>query len=152
MKKILILVRHAHALPGYIAQVATDDLRPLSEQGFQKSDLTAHCLKQLNLHPQCILTSPLLRAVQTAQTLGKILNAPVEQTLVLNGLKPEREVCDFLQKQLEKNDVIAAVSHNPSISYVAHLLTGNVYTFAPGSFAVIEFDDKRQPCQITFGE
>lgn len=152
MKKTLILVRHAHALPGYIAQVASDSQRPLSEQGFQKADLTAHRLKELQLHPERIFTSPLLRAVQTAQTLGEILQAPVEQDATLNGLKPDQEVGDFLKEQLTRQNVIAAVTHNPSISYVTHLLTGHVYTFAPGSFVVIEFDEKLQPQQIVFGE
>lgn len=152
MKKILILVRHAHALPGYIAQVSSDAQRPLSEQGLQKADLTAHRLEQLELRPQCILTSPLLRAVQTAQALGHVLKAPVVQETVLNGLKPDQEVCAFLKEQLVHYDSIVAVSHNPSISYVTHLLTGHLYTFAPGSFVTIEFDENLTPHQAVFGE
>ena len=152
MKKILILVRHAHALPGYIAQVSSDAARPLSEQGHQKADLTAHRLEQLHVRPQCILTSPLLRAVQTAQTLGQVLQAPVWQEPLLNGLKPDQEVCDFLKEQLSHYNTVVAVTHNPSISYVTHLLTGRVYTFAPGSFVNIEFDEKLQLQQVTFGE
>ena len=152
MKKTLILVRHAHALPGYIAQVRTDGERPLSPEGTQKADLTAHRLAQLPYRPQLILTSPLLRAVQTAEILSGLLKAPVQPAVELNGLKPDQDVCDFLKEQLTHYDTVAAVSHNPSISYVTHLITGEVRPFAPGSFAVVEWEGNGPAQLVTFGE
>ena len=90
MKKTLILVRHANALSCCAAGVMTDDLRPLSDEGKKKAVFTANRLSQLNLHPKKILTSPLLRAVQTSAILANALATPVTQVSELNGLLPEK--------------------------------------------------------------
>ncbi len=44
--KTLIIVRHAHALPGYEAGVNSDAMRPLSVEGREKASVTAARLQQ----------------------------------------------------------------------------------------------------------
>lgn len=150
--KTLIIVRHAHALPAYEAGVNSDALRPLCAEGQEKAALTAARLKQQGIQPALIITSPLLRAEQTARILAKTLGAPVEQACELNGLKDEQDVCDFLQEQLAGTDCILAVGHNPNVTYVTHALTGQVRTFLPGSFAVIDMSDPARAQLTYFGE
>lgn len=150
--KTLIIVRHAHALPAYEAGVNSDALRPLCAEGQEKAALTAARLKQLGIQPTLILTSPLLRAGQTARILANTLGSPVEQVSELNGLKDEQDVCGFLQEQLAGTHCILAVGHNPNVTYVTHALTGQVRTFLPGSFAVINIDDAQHPQLTYFGE
>lgn len=150
--KTLILIRHANALPGYEAGVQTDAERPLSDEGFQKAAHTAQLLLGQKIQPDIILTSPLLRAVQTAETIAQTLPAPVSKETVLNGLHDEQTVRDFLTDQLAEHDTVAAVGHNPNISYLTHLLVKEVYHFSPGSFAVLNMTDLQTPRLTFFGE
>lgn len=150
--KTLILVRHAHALPGYEARVKTDGERPLSEEGKQKAAQTAEALFKRGVTPDVILTSPLLRAEQTADILAQKLNAPVSKETVLNGLHADRDVCEFLARQFRDRDTVVAVGHNPNVSYVTHLFVKEVHHFAPGSFAVLDFEDPHRPKLTFFGE
>lgn len=150
--KTLIIVRHAHALPAYEAGVNSDDQRPLSAEGREKASVTAARLMHLGIQPGLILTSPLVRAEQTARILAETVRSPVEKAFELNGLKDEQDVCDFLKEQLAHTDCILAVGHNPNVTYVAHALTGQVRTFLPGSFAVINMDDFTRPQLTYFGE
>lgn len=149
--KTLVLVRHAHALAGWEARVNTDAERPLSPQGELKAVHTAQALQTLGIAPDVILTSPLVRAVQTARLLEETLQAPVRQEKMLNGLYPDGELRDFLLEQLQAYDTVLAVSHNPAVAYVTHLLCREVHPFAPGAFAVLRQEENnfRLSC---FGE
>lgn len=150
--KTLILVRHANALSAYEAGVQTDEARPLSDEGLQKAAQTADRLAALHVCPQIIFASPLLRARQTADILARTLHAPVSVETILNGMYDEHAVRDFFTEQPAPYDIVLAVGHNPNISYVTALLTGQVYHFAPGSFAVIDMQDKNKPKILSFGE
>lgn len=150
--KTLVIVRHSYALPGYLAGVQTDAERPLSDAGVEKARLTAARLQNAGLRPAVILTSPLLRAVQTAGILAETLHAPVEQAGELNGLKDEADVCDFLKERLKEADCVLAVGHNPNVTYVTHLLAKQVRMFQPGSFAVFDISDLDKPQLTFFGE
>lgn len=150
--KTLVIVRHAHALPGYAAGVDSDAQRPLSQEGLNKAALTAARLGQLGVKPGIIVTSPLLRARQTAAILAETLHAPVQEDSELNGLKDEQDVCEFLKEQLEHADCVLAVGHNPNVTYVTHALAGQIRTFHPGSFAVIDMTAPEKPGLTYFGE
>jgi phosphohistidine phosphatase len=141
MNKTLILVRHAHALSRYEASVPTDGERPLCAQGEQKALQTAQDLLGRKIVPQQIFTSPLLRAVQTAQILNQTLQAPVTPENILDGFHPDEEVKDFLMGQMQRHNCLIAVGHNPCITYVTALLSGQVRPFSPGSFAVLDIQD-----------
>jgi phosphohistidine phosphatase len=151
MTKTLIIVRHAHALPGYVAKVNTDAERPLSEEGFEKARHTACELARQNIQPNLIVASPLLRAQQTAEVLAQTLKTPIQTATELNGLYEEEDVYGFLWEMLQTNDTVIAVGHNPNVSYLTHLLAKEVRPFSPGSFAIFTFTDKT-PKLVFFGE
>jgi phosphohistidine phosphatase len=150
--KTLILVRHDHALSAFVAQVTSDALRPLSDEGRQKAAATAAKLADLSLHPAVILTSPLLRAKQTSQFIAEKLHTPVEEVKWLNGFFSDEEVAIALRERLAKTDTIIAVGHNPNITCVHNLLCGQIRPFSPGSFAVLEMDNSGNFKQISAGE
>ena len=150
-RRTLVLIRHAHALPSYAAGVSSDALRPLSEEGRQKAAQTAQQLTQLHLPAARLLTSPLLRAVQTAQAVAEALHAPLKKTEELNGFSSDSSVVDFLREHLQDNATLVAVGHNPNISCVFHLLCGQVRPFSPGSFAVLTFDENNTLQTVNFG-
>ena len=59
---MLWLLRHADAAEG-----APDDERPLTERGIQQAEAAGQALKQLGVKLDACLSSPKLRALQTAQ-------------------------------------------------------------------------------------
>lgn len=150
--KTLIIVRHANALSGWEAQVNTDAERPLSPEGIQKAAQTAQALKARAIAPDIILTSPLLRAVQTAETISQTVGGPISKETVLNGLHADREVCEFLANQMQEHNTVIAVGHNPNVAYVLHLFSKEIHHFAPGSFAVLNFENLHHPQLTYFGE
>ena len=119
--KTLILVRHAHALGSFTSKVNSDAERPLSDQGREKAFKTAAAIELTGFKPEIILASPILRAMQTADILGKTLNVPVTPQEELNGYHSDRNVCQFLSAQMKDRECVLAVGHNPNISMVAHL-------------------------------
>ena len=151
MTKTLILVRHAHALSRYEAHVTTDAERPLSAQGEQKALQTAQALRVQKVAPQIILTSPLLRAVQTAEILAQTLRIPVQKESLLDGFHPDNDVRDFLLEQFEHFSAVIAVSHNPAITYVNALLSGQVIPFSAGDFTILDMSDLEHPKLIFTG-
>lgn len=150
--KTLILVRHAHALSAFAARVTGDALRPLSDEGRQKAAATAKQLAGLAVRPGVILTSPLVRAKQTAQCIADQLNAPAQEVKWLNGFFSDEDVVRCLREQLAKTDTVLAVGHNPNITCVHNLLCGQIRPFSPGSFAVLEMDNAGNFKQILAGE
>ncbi len=70
----LYIVRHAIAAPHGTPGIPDDD-GPLTEEGIKKMRQAAAGLRSLDYVPELILTSPLLRARQTAE----ILMEPLEK-------------------------------------------------------------------------
>jgi phosphohistidine phosphatase len=74
----LYLVRHGEAGDSTTWQ-GEDALRPMTEEGFKEVKKVGKVLAALGAVPEVIITSPLVRARQTADTLAKKLNVPVEE-------------------------------------------------------------------------
>lgn len=149
--KTLILIRHANALSSFEAKVQTDAERPLSDEGTQRAEQSAKQLQALDIKPDIILSSPLLRAKQTAQILQETLKADIRIETFLNGLYAEAEVMDCLKDILKEKNTVLAVGHNPNITYLTGLLTKKIFHFSPASFAVIDMTDEENPVLKNFG-
>jgi phosphohistidine phosphatase SixA len=72
----LYLLRHAHA-GDPLKWRGPDDLRPLSSKGERQVERLAGLLKSNGFAPDAILSSPRLRALQTAQPVGAALGLDV---------------------------------------------------------------------------
>ena len=73
----LYIVRHgiavSHGTPG-----VSDEGRALTEEGIEKMRQAAKGLRSLDFIPEVILSSPLLRARQTAEILLDVLDKKIE--------------------------------------------------------------------------
>ena len=122
----LFLVRHAHAAPG-----EPDELRPLSERGREEARALAERLDAAG--PDLVVTSPLLRARETAAAIASTTGA-------------ELRIDDRLAPGATAEDVVAAVDggtvvvvgHQPDCSEVALALTGRAIDFPTAGHTVIE--------------
>jgi len=126
---LLFLVRHAHAEKG-----DPDDLRPLSERGREEARAVARQLADHDTPPALVLTSPLLRARQTAEPIAQAADAElrVDERLA-PGLTP-----DLLLTTLDDEPgPVAVVGHQPDFSEIAFELTGSDPGFPTGGVAEI---------------
>src|SRR2546421_6929592 len=77
---MLWLLRHAEAADGF-----PDDERPLTERGFKQAEATGRALARLGIKLDACLSSPKLRAVQTAELACEPLGVPVTIEPALSG-------------------------------------------------------------------
>ena len=95
----------------------SDAERALTEQGRAQLANTSLALERLGLKPGIILTSPLVRAAQTAELVAPALGAPVEQA---TELQPGCSLSDLqLLVQRYEHDIIVLVGHEPDFSSLA---------------------------------
>ncbi|MBW4519411.1 MAG: phosphohistidine phosphatase SixA [Scytolyngbya sp. HA4215-MV1] len=118
----LYLIRHG--LAAEHGSYANDDERPLTEEGRQKTRQVAKQLRQLGLQFNLMLTSPLVRARQTADILQKEhLAARLEESALLAGGVDIRLWLEWLT-QWQRTDpaCLALVGHEPDLSAWAEIL------------------------------
>jgi phosphohistidine phosphatase len=85
--------------------------------------------------PRVVLTSPLLRARQTAEAIA---DAAAAELRADERLAPGA-TADLLREVLDGEEgPVAVVGHQPDCSEIALALTGSDPSFAPGSVAEIE--------------
>jgi phosphohistidine phosphatase len=117
------LCRHAEAAPG-----DPDDLRELTATGREQARALAARLAALPEPPVLVLSSPLLRARQTAKEIAAATGAPLQ---VDSRLGPGA-TADLLRATLEgAAGPVATVGHQPDCSEIAVALTGADPGFLP---------------------
>ena len=72
---LLLIIRHADAEERDPARWPDDTQRPLSDKGRKVHRRVSRALKRLELVPELVLTSPWVRAAQTADILVEELGA-----------------------------------------------------------------------------
>ena len=119
----LYILRHASA--GTRRLNPTLDLkRPLDKEGKEQCLRLAYVMRAMKISFDLILSSPLKRALQTAQFVAT--ETGYEAQIVLsNGLTPEAGFADF-QKMLQNvngSENVLVVGHNPNLqAFVGGLL------------------------------
>jgi phosphohistidine phosphatase len=130
---LVFLVRHAHAEKG-----DPDDLRPLSERGRDETRAVAGQLAEHDTPPTLVLTSPLLRARQTAEPIAQASGAELRvDERVAPGLTPDA----LLAALADEHGPVAVVGHQPDFSEIAFALTGSDPGFPTGGVAEIAVED-----------
>jgi phosphohistidine phosphatase len=129
---LVFLVRHAHAASG-----EPDELRPLSERGREEARGVAQRLAGHVSPPAIVLTSPLLRARQTAEEISRAAGAPLE---VDERLAPGATAVLLREAVAARDGVVAVVGHQPDCSEIALELTGDDPGFPTAGVLELELD------------
>jgi phosphohistidine phosphatase len=122
----LLVVRHATAedKDAFERTGEEDDLRPLTPGGQREMREVARALKELVPEIDALATSPLTRAVQTAEILG---DAYRRKPVSVEWLRPEaayEDFADWARSHREKK-MVAIVGHEPHLSgLVSWLIAG----------------------------
>ncbi|MBE7448902.1 MAG: histidine phosphatase family protein [Kofleriaceae bacterium] len=120
---IVFLVRHADAVDE--APGLPDEVRHLSARGRDQARALGQRLRWHDCAPTAVWTSPLVRAVMTAELVAAALEwtGPIES---VRGLAPAGAVRD-VQAALAAHDpagAVVLVGHEPMLSGLGALLTG----------------------------
>jgi phosphohistidine phosphatase len=124
------LCRHAKAAPG-----DPDETRELTGKGRKQAAELGERLASLPRPPAVVLTSPLVRARQTAQAIASATGAPLA---IERRLAPGATVDDLREALADRQGPVATVGHQPDCSEIALAVTGVDPGFSPGAMAELE--------------
>ncbi|OQW49372.1 MAG: hypothetical protein A4S09_12125 [Proteobacteria bacterium SG_bin7] len=141
----LYIIRHAIAMDREIsiARGIAEENRPLTSVGKRKFIKSLRFLKKKIDKVDLLLTSPYIRAADTAKIFKNIFS--VTSFEKEEGLKPGESIPALAKKIFSlKNKVVALVGHEPDLSRLAsYLLTGKndiVVEFKKGAIARIDIN------------
>jgi phosphohistidine phosphatase len=124
---MLWLLRHAEARSG-----SPDEARQLTHRGCEHARAAGLTLARLGVSVDACLSSPKVRAVQTAQLACEPLGVPVTEVDELSG-----EPFDVRELVAGLGDVLL-VGHDPSFTLTLHDLTGAQARIPKGGLAGVE--------------
>lgn len=137
----LSIIRHAQAVS--FGSVTLDRDRQLTKKGVKQSQCLGEHLIETRQLPEIVLSSPILRAKQTAEILCQSagMSEPLFVPFLRCGMRPEDAVSEL--KAYASVDHIALVGHEPDLSYLLMRLMGChelPFRVRKASFSVLEGD------------
>ena len=139
----LYLIRHAIAEEE--SPSGEDSQRELTDKGAKKMRLIAKGLRTLGVEFDLILSSPYLRATQTAEILSEVFKK--KKFVLSDHLIPAGDPNLLIAEINEKHtvDSLAIVGHEPYLSTLVSLLTADgapvEMTFKKGGVCYLSTDD-----------
>lgn len=118
---ILYLMRHAEAVEA--SDTTCDEWRYLTEQGCRSVEQTARQVGELGRKPRLIISSPLVRAVQTAQ-LAAAHACRRNRVMVSSLLLPDSDIDELITrlKGCAQSKRVMVVGHEPHLGSLAAAL------------------------------
>ena len=124
----VVLVRHAEAAPG-----DPDELRALTPAGHEQARRLGEQLRADGVQPDAVLSSPLLRARETAADLGFGDPEPLDE------LAPGATADDVRAAIAGRGETVLVVGHQPDCSRITAALRGGAEpAFPPAGAQIIE--------------
>jgi phosphohistidine phosphatase len=147
----LLIVRHAIAedREEWAKTGKSDNDRPLTGKGRKRMSRIARGLAALVDTPEVVGTSPLTRAVETAEILAEAVG--LEKTVAVPALDPSADFGDMVTwlRSLKTNGTVAVVGHEPHLSgFACYLLTGRRESFLElkkGAACLIQLSEPPTP-------
>ncbi len=141
----LYFVRHGQAESRDTWPQAQDHLRPLSEDGVRRMHTTARTFRKLGLQPAAILTSPLIRARQTADIVAEALGCEIVEEESLEPGFGLTALKALLQRHADA-EALMLVGHEPDFSStVEGLISGGRLVVKKGSLIRVDLFSLNPP-------
>lgn len=121
---ILYLVRHGIAVDPNDPKSPGEPERPLTAKGVQKTRATALGLQELGVKPDVLITSPYVRAAQTAEIFAEALGFSPQKIRTHDALKPAGNPAEITKEiiRLRAKEVMC-FGHAPQLDLtIAHLI------------------------------
>ena len=137
--KQLYLIRHGKATH----ELMPDIKRYLTEKGIKRTKKYAQVLAEKELKPDLIISSPAVRAIQTAEILAKTIGYPSEKIEINPKLYfyPEEDLMNQIKETPDNFNSIFLVGHNPVWTDLADQLSENgLWHLRTSGIFGVEFD------------
>lgn len=136
----LYFLRHGEAdWPGW---TKPDDERPLTDFGKKEVRQLGKFLNRLKVKPDLIITSPLPRALQTAEIAAAQLKTKLRQDDALEPGFGISKLSTVLKRHRSK--VLMLVGHEPDFSSVISALTGGFLKMSKAGVALVDIDPETE--------
>jgi phosphohistidine phosphatase len=136
----LYFLRHGEAdWPGW---TKPDDERPLTDFGKKEVRQVAKFLNRLEVKPDVIVSSPLPRALQTAEVAAEQLKTKLRQDEALEPGFGISELSTVLKRHRSK--ILMLVGHEPDFSSVISALTGGFIKMSKAGVALVDIDPETE--------
>src|SRR6202453_5147258 len=122
---ILYLVRHGIAVDPSDPKSPPEPERPLTAKGVQNARAAALGLHELGVKPDVLITSPYVRAAETAEIFAEALGFPLDKIRVSEALKPSENPADIVKELLRlKPKEAICCGHAPHLDATIAYLCG----------------------------
>jgi phosphohistidine phosphatase len=121
----LFLVRHAEAAPG-----DPDELRTLTPHGRWQAQDLGQRFKRRGIRPEAVLSSPLLRARETADAIAAEAGVLVEPD---ERLAPGATAEDVRAAVAGRGETVVVVGHQPDCGQIAAAISGEAAPAFPAA-------------------
>jgi phosphohistidine phosphatase len=136
----LYFLRHGEAdWPGW---TKPDDERPLTDFGKKEVRQVARFLNRLKVKLDLVVTSPLPRALQTAEIVAEQLKTKLRQDEALEPGFGISELSTVLKRHRAK--ALMLVGHEPDFSSVISALTGGFLKLSKAGVALVDIDPETE--------
>jgi len=145
MSTKLYFLRHGVAFERDEWTGDNDVLRPLTDDGITTMQHEAKFLKQMKLKLDIVITSPLVRAQETAKLVTDILSVKLDESSLL---KPgfDGTALKTLLKQYADSKSIMIVGHEPDFSRViSKVIGGGSVEMSKGGLARVDLNKSDPP-------
>ncbi len=114
--KTLYIIRHAKS--SWDNPDQSDFDRPLNGRGERDAPRMGKRLKEKEIHPDLMISSPAKRALSTGKRIAEILKYPKENIKTPNTLyhADEETILGIIQKVNYRCDVVMLIGHNPGLT------------------------------------
>ena len=120
---LVYLVRHGISMDREDPKCPPDTERPLTPKGMKRSHAAALGLLAMKVKPDAVLTSPWLRAVQTAEIFCEVMGFSSKRIVRSDALKGTATPAELLRDLAKmKAKVVLCFGHEPHL----HLVIGQV--------------------------
>jgi phosphohistidine phosphatase len=139
-RKTLVLMRHAKS--DWNDPSLSDHDRPLNRRGLRDAPVMAEWLAQAGHVPGLVLSSSAVRTRQTAAALREVwepdssLGAIEFNTIEDLYLSPPSTIADTVCQLSGDHDVVMVIAHNPGISQLTGMLSGEEVEMPTAAIAV----------------
>ena len=119
----LYLIRHGIAMDREDPNCPPDTERPLTPKGMKRTHATALGLRSLKIRPDAMLTSPWLRAVQTAEIFSEVMDFSSKKIVRMDALKGTSTPAELFRELTKiRAKHVLCFGHEPHL----HLVIGQV--------------------------
>lgn len=132
--KTIYLLRHAKSNPGF-----PDRERDLAPKGRGQAEFIGQWMREKNIMPDKIISSSATRTAVTAQLCAEQAGYQGKITLADDLYDADTDTyLDLIAGLKSKHASVMVVGHNPEISSVVALLTGEPLSMSPATLVCIE--------------